>query len=139
MSVPMPPMIVLIVCKVLFVGAPDDNGKFTGWRDTEWDLSQGMMHCRRREIQLYDAAAGMAPGGSGLPTAPQPFNQMACNRAGIMQGAQFDADNRDKAWRFWRFACPVPTINSETGEVIGWHLPDCGHRDTVICETDSVI
>jgi hypothetical protein len=44
-----------------------------------------------------------------------------------------------KPWRFWRFACPVPTIDTKTGEVVGWHLPDCGHRDTVICETDSVI
>jgi hypothetical protein len=139
MSVPMPPMIVLIVCKVLFTGPPDDNAKFTGWRDTEWDLSQGMMHCRRSEIQLYDPAVNDRPAPHGDQAAPQPFTQAACNRAGIMQGAQFDADHKDKPWRFWRFACPVPIIDTKTGEIVGWHLPDCGHRDTVICETDSVI
>jgi len=139
MSVPMPPMIVLIVCKVLFVGAPDDNAKFTGWRATEWDLSQGMMHCRRREIRLYDPVEGAVRDPNDDPTAPLPFTPTACNRAGVMQGAQFDADNRDKPWRFWRFACPTPTVDTVTGEVIGWSLPDCGHRDIVICETDSVI
>ncbi len=139
MSVPMPPMLVLIVCKVLFVGAPDDNGKFTGWRDTEWDLSQGMMHCRRHEIALTDPGEGAPSSPGGDPAAPMPFSEQACNRAGLMQGAQFDAANRDKPWRFWRVACPVPTVNTKTGEIVGWTLPDCGHRDMVICETDSVI
>jgi hypothetical protein len=138
MSVPMPPVVVLIVCKVLFVGEPDDNAKFTGWRDTEWDLAQGMMHCRRSEIQRYDAAADEGPSRGDGPAAALPFTQAACNRAGVMQGAQFDADHRDKPWRVWRFACPVPMMNTETGEIVGWQLPDCGHH-AVICESDSVI
>ena len=143
MSVPMPPMLVLIVCKVLFVGAPDDNARFTDRRDTKWDLSQGMMHCRRREIALADPAEGAPSNPGGDPhewaAAPMSFTEAACNRAGLMQGAQFDAAYRDKPWRFWRVACPVPTVNTKTGEIVGWTLPDCGHRDTVICETDSVI
>jgi len=98
-----------------------------------------MMHCRRQEIRLYDPDEGRAPTNGGDPAAPAPFTQTACNRAGVLQGAQFDASHRDKPWRFWRFACPTPTVNSETGEVVGWHLPDCGHRDIVICESDSVI
>jgi hypothetical protein len=36
-------------------------------------------------------------------------------------------------------ACPVPIINTITGEVIAWKLPDCGHRDTVVCEVDTAI
>ena len=91
----------------------------------------------RQEIDDPDAGVARVPGGD--PASPVPFTQAACNRAGILQGARFDASHRDKPWRFWRFACPTPTINTETGEIVGWHLPDCGRRDIVICETDSVI
>jgi hypothetical protein len=30
-------------------------------------------------------------------------------------------------------------VDTRTGTVIGYKLPECGHRDTVICDTDSVI
>jgi len=111
---------------------------------------QPCVFCNRKAGPLALCAAAAArsstPGGGiqrhekrGDPAGPVPFTQTACNRAGILQGAQFDASHRDKPWRFWRFACPTPTVNAETGEVVGWHLPDCGHRDIVICETDSVI
>jgi len=30
-------------------------------------------------------------------------------------------------------------VDMRTGALIGYKLPECGHQDTVICETDSVI
>lgn len=132
MAVPMPPVVVLIVCKVLFVGGEDENSRYTNWRHTEWAYQDSKMVCRRHEIQLYDPAADQG-------AKPLPFTLGACQRTIPRLAAQFDVDYRDKPWRFWRGACPVPTINTETGEVLNWTLPDCGHRDTVICEKDTVI
>jgi hypothetical protein len=43
---------------------------------------------------------------------------------------------------FWRVACPVPIVRkNEDGseDIIAWKLPDCGHRDTVVCEVDTAI
>lgn len=130
--VPMPPVVVLIVCKIAFLGGEDANSQFTGWRNTEWAYEHSMMICRRQEVQVYDAAVDQG-------ADPIPFNKMACMRAAPMLAAQFDVDSRDKPWRVWRTACPVPTVNTKTGEILSWTLPDCGHRDTVICERDSVI
>jgi hypothetical protein len=35
--------------------------------------------------------------------------------------------------------CPAPIVDLRTGALIGYKLPECGHQDTVVCETDSVI
>lgn len=128
MAVPMPPVVVLIVCKVLFVGGEDENSRYTHWRNTEWAYEHSKMVCRRHEVQLFN------PADEGAQ-----FTTPACQRTIPRLAAQFDVDNAQKPWRFWRGACPVPTVNTETGEVVGWTLPDCGHRDTVICEKDTVI
>lgn len=128
MGLPMPPVVVLIVCRVLFVGGEDENSRYTQWRNTEWAYEHSKMVCRRHEIQVYDTEGDN-----------RAFSLPACQRTIPRLAAQFDVDYRDKPWRFWRGACPVPTVNTVTGEVIGWTLPDCGHRDTVVCEVDSVI
>lgn len=132
MGVPMPPVVVLVVCKVI-LGQPDDNSQFTHWRQSEWDMTQGVMHCRRQEIQLYDKAADQG-------ADPVPFTTMACNRAGITLGTQFDIENENKPWRYRKHGCPVPVINTQTGEIIAWKMPECGTEDgTVICEQDTEI
>jgi hypothetical protein len=69
----------------------------------------------------------------------RPFTTLECQRSGIMLGAEWDIAHPKSAYRFWRVACPVPTVNTETGEVLAWTLPDCGHQDTVICEKDTAI
>jgi len=132
--VPMPQILVLVVCKVLFLGPPDDNALKTGWRDTEWDTRQGVMHCQRHEIQLYDRAVDQG-------ALPQPFNQESCRRTAMTLGPQYDVDNRDRPWRFWRSACPTPIFaDKDSNEIVGWHIPECGSfGGTVICELDSVI
>lgn len=130
--VPMPPVVVLVVCKVI-LGAPDDNSKFTKWLPSEWDMAGGVMHCRRHEIQLYDPSVDQG-------ADPQPFTQFSCNNAGVRQGSQFDVDNWNKPWRFRKFACPVPIIDNQTGEIVGYKIPECSTENgTVICEQDTVI
>lgn len=123
----MPPYVVLIICKVDFIGVPSDNDLKTGHRETAWHIDGGKMVCHRREVQLYDPIGG------------QNFNPMVCARTGISMGAQFDASHADKPYRFWRSACPVPTVDLETGRVVGWTMPPCGHQDTVVCENDTTI
>jgi hypothetical protein len=51
----------------------------------------------------------------------------------------WDDAHRNTPWRVWRVGCPSPIVDTRTGTVIGYKLPECGHRDTVICEVDSVI
>lgn len=129
MAAPMPAMLAMVVCKVLFVGEPTDNDKMTGHRETEWATVNGKMLCRDVEVQLYnpDEAATMTP--------------FACQRAGAMLGAQYDAAHTDSPWRFRKFTCPVPHLDVQTGEITKWELRhDCGgDLDTVVCESESVI
>ncbi|MHA1134709.1 MAG: hypothetical protein ACTSRM_10580 [Alphaproteobacteria bacterium] len=132
MPVPMPAAVVLIVCKTVSAGPEDHNAKYTGYENLEWATEHSMMVCRRQEVQLYDRA-------EALGAARQPFNLQRCQRSGIMLGTQWDASHRGSKYRFWRVACPVPIVDTRTGDVIAWKMPECGHRDTVRCEVDAEI
>ena len=137
--VPMPPVVVLIVCKVI-LGAPDANSAFTNWRAAELDMTGGVMHCRREQVELYDPAPDS--GGDS-----QPFSSFHCMQAAMRLGPQFDIDNRDKPWRFWRAACPVPVMNDNgtpdnprDDTLVGWAIPPCPEKRGVLeCESDTAI
>ena len=58
MTVHIPPVLVLIVCKVAIAGAPDQNADFTGAQNLEWATENSMMTCRRNEVQLFDPVEG---------------------------------------------------------------------------------
>lgn len=142
MPVPMPAVVVLIVCRTVIAGPADQNAAYTGYENREWATEHSMMVCRRQEVQLYDPAVdgGVDREGNPLPPAdPQPFNLQRCQRSGIMLGTQWDAGHRSSSYRFWRVACPVPIVDTRTGDIIAWKMPECGHRDTVRCEVDSEI
>ncbi|BAQ18281.1 hypothetical protein GL4_2848 [Methyloceanibacter caenitepidi] len=122
----------LIVCKTFIAGPPDQNAGWTGHENRDWKVEHGMMQCRRLEVQLFDQAEAMG-------AAAQPFNRQRCQRASIMLGVSWDQAHKGSSYRTWRVACPVPIVDTRTGEVIAWKMPECGHRDTVICETDTAI
>ena len=132
MTAAMPAVVVLIVCKTVVAGPPDQNAEFTRHENREWATEHAMMVCRREEVQLFDQAEGQG-------ADPQEFNSMRCQRAGIMLGAQWDVRHKNSAYRFWRAACPVPIVDTRTGEIVAWKIPDCGRRGTVVCEKDSAI
>lgn len=136
-SKPMPAQLALIVCKVEFVGTPTENDRYTGHRETKWNTEGGVMHCRRHAIDLYSETDST-------------FSQFDCNFAGVRLGAGFDRANADSPWRFFKFACPVPTIDTNTGEILAWTLPECGSlpgtssapgddRGLIECEGDTPI
>jgi hypothetical protein len=128
----MPAAVVLIVCKTVIAGPADQNAAYTGYENREWATEHSMMVCRRQEVQLFDQAEAMG-------ADPQTFNMQRCQRSGIMLGSQWDAGHRGSPYRFWRVACPVPIVDTRTGDVIAWKMPECGHRDTVRCEVDAEI
>lgn len=132
MPVPMPAAVVLIVCKTAIAGPPDQNAAFTGAENRVWATEHSMMVCRRHEVQLYDQS-------EALGAAAQPFNLQRCQRSGIMLGVQWNESHKSSSYRFWRVACPVPIVDTRTGDVIAWKMPECGNRDTVICEVDAEI
>jgi len=132
MPVPMPAAVVLIVCKTVMAGPEDQNAAYTGYENREWATEHSMMVCRRQEVQLFDQA-------EALGAAAQPFNLQRCQRSGIMLGTEWDAGHRGSSYRFWRVACPVPIVDTRTGDIIAWKMPECGHRDIVYCEVDAEI
>jgi hypothetical protein len=141
MAVQIPPILVLIVCKTISAGGPDENARFTGYKDLEWATEHSMMVCRRHEVQLFDPAEGV-PDPKGKPTPPLNPNLAAngqCARAGMQMATDWDMHHRNSKWRVWRVGCPAPIVDTRTGALIGYKLPECGHRETVICEVDSAI
>ena len=77
MMVPMPAAIVLIVCKTVISGPPDQNAGFTRAENREWATEHAMMVCRREEVQMFDKAEAEG-------AAPQPFNAQRCQRSAMM-------------------------------------------------------
>lgn len=142
MSISIPPILVLIVCKTVIAGPPDQNADFTHWENRTWATENSMMVCRRHEVQLYDPAEGQKLSESDDPAFPLRPNFMdysQCARAGIRLSMDWDDNHRNGPWRVWRVGCPTPIVDSQTGQIVGYKLPDCGHRETVVCEVDSVI
>lgn len=134
--VEMPAVIVLIACLATPVGEPTENDKMTGHEETEWVLSEGKKHCRRMEVQMGD------PQYESGAADFQPFNQFRCNQAGVRMMTNFDVDQRMKKgkYRAWRFLCPTPKYNGNTGEITSYQIPeDCGDRATIECEGDMEI
>lgn len=137
MPAPMPAIVALIVCKTVLLPADqqDQNAAWTGHEARKWAIEDSQMHCRRIEIQMYDQAAAMG-------ADPQPFNEQRCLRSSLMLGIEWDMAHKSSPYRFYRVACPVPIVDTRTGEIISWKIPECGDGPgygTMVCEVDSEI
>jgi hypothetical protein len=142
MAVHIPPILVVIACKAVMAASQDPNAAFTHVQDFDWATQNSMMVCRRAEVQLYDPAEGMTLNAGDDPAAPLNPNfadRSQCARAGIMLSQEWDRAHANTPWRVWRIGCPAPIVDLRTGALVGYKLPECGHRDTVVCETDSEI
>lgn len=132
----MPPFIVLILCQTVLMpySTPLNayNAEWTGHENRQWKITHGKMQCRRKVVQVMDMAAAQG-------ADEQPFNKFRCNMAGIMAGVGWDMSNRSSSYRYWRSACPVPIVNTQTGKVLDWKMPECGKRESVVCESESEI
>ena len=134
-----PNVLVLIVCRVVTLGDVDPH---TGWQNTEWDMTNGVMHCKREQVELYDPSVDQG-------ADPQPFTPFQCMRAAMTLGPQFDVDstNAKRNWRFWKAACPVPVMNDNgtpsnprDDTIIGYSIPPCPEaRGVLECEADTAI
>src|SRR5215470_12463243 len=96
MSITIPPILVVIACKVALAGPPDMNAAFTHVENNEWKTENSMMICQRHEIMLYDPAedGGRDAQGSALPPA-QPLNAnfanfSECAREAMMEQMHWD-------------------------------------------------
>ncbi len=132
MPASMPPIVVLILCKVVSAGPADMNAGWTNHQNLKWDLAGGVMTCRRNEVALTNPAENNG-------ADPKPYTEMDCWRSGFMMGAQWDATHQGSRYRFWRVACPVPIVDTETGDILDWHIPSCSAgklAGVVVCEND---
>jgi hypothetical protein len=157
MGVTLPAILVVFACKTFIAVPTDDNARFTHWEGRDWETVNSMMVCQRHEIELYDPAeyGGYARNGDFLPPAdplgPNFSDFGQCARAAMKMQMDWDQRHQNTKWRVWRVGCPTPIAADKdaNGEpdldehgqpiIIGYKLPECGHRDTVICETDSEI
>ena len=132
----MPAAIVIFVCKtVLIAGPPDPNAGYTGHENRDWDFTDSVMHCRRIEMPMFDQAEAMG-------ADPQPFNVQRCQMSLMMAGPRWDEAHKNNpgGYRFWRGACPVPIVDTRTGKVLSFKMPECpSEGGTVVCEVDSAI
>lgn len=135
MSATFPLVVVLIACKVISGGPEDMNAGMTGSRNLDWDMTNGMLHCRRIEAQVTSAAE--MQGQEAPPWTPE-----KCPMAAISIATQWDAQHSNSNYRIRWAACPTPihTDKDPSSPIVGWKLPECPYKDgTVDCEQDSVI
>ncbi|MGV1014373.1 MAG: hypothetical protein ACOYB4_05325 [Methyloceanibacter sp.] len=131
----MPAAIVLIVCKTAIAGPSDGNAAYTKVEGREWAIENSMMVCRRQVIPIHDTAADMG----AKPITPNLFDRGTCARIGLPIGVEWDQQHKGSAYRFWRVGCPTPIVDLRSGRIVGYKMPECGHRDTVRCEVDAEI
>jgi hypothetical protein len=134
--------LVVIACKVVMAANPDPNAAFTHVENTQWATEDSMMVCQRHEVELYDPVEGMQLNQADNPAPalnPNFTDHGQCARAGITLAVDWDHAHHNTPWRVWRIGCPTPIVDLRTGAMIGYKLPECGHRDTVVCQTDSEI
>ena len=60
--VQIPTILVVIACKTVLAGPPDQNAAFTHYENRQWATEHSMMVCRRHEIQLFDPAEAVQLG-----------------------------------------------------------------------------
>src|SRR4030095_3215374 len=85
MAVQIPTILVVIACKTVLAGPPDQNAAFTHYENREWATEHSMMVCRRYEIQLFDPAEAVQLGPDHDPVPPLNAHfalASACARAG---------------------------------------------------------
>lgn len=133
----MPAAVVVIACKVAFTpyasAVDEENASYTHHRPYEWAIKHSQMQCRRHEIQLYN------------PEDPNDsFTPLKCMRASWQVRMQWDMGHENSPWRVWKTACPIPIINSVTGQILAWQMPGCPREDkqgrvTVHCDVDTQI
>ena len=144
MPAAMPIAIVLVVCKTV-AGDPvndDPNAKWTGIENREFLIEHSMMQCKRIELPLYEVGDVGNP-SAGVPPIPagnsRAFTRQRCQMSSIFVGARWDMMNRHQSYRVWKTACPVPIVDTRTGRVLAWKMPECGNRETVECLVDTAI
>ena len=132
MDAPMTPIIVLIVCKSALLpyqsSFDEANARYTGHENREWVIEHSQMQCRRVEVPLTSVAETR-------------FTPMDCQRAAITEGVAWDEAHKSSKYRWWRSACPVPIVDTRTGRVLDWKLPECPRinrqdRVSVHCDVD---
>lgn len=135
MAAIIPPILVVIACKAIITADPDPNSAFTNHENIEWATENSMMVCKREEIQLYDPTEDQGAAHQD----PDMTAEGACPRMSVTLQLQWDQAHRNTPWRVWRVGCPTPMVDSRTGKVVGYQLPDCGHFGTIVCLVDSAI
>jgi hypothetical protein len=142
--IPMPAVVVIVFCKAVFVPSEDDvtnsNSDYTKHYEFQWATEHSKMVCKREEISLID------PNETPEQQA-QPYTQFICNMTGLQIGAKWDHDHPGNSYKFYRTACPVKIIDTQTGAIIGWKIPECstkpngmdGQYGTLVCEGDVAI
>ena len=116
MAVHIPPILVVIACKVVMAASQDPNAAFTHVENTEWAAENSMMVCQRNEVELYDPVEGMQLNQADDPVPalnPDFTDHGQCARAGITLATEWDQAHRGTPWRVWRIGLPLADRRSQ--------------------------
>ena len=122
---------------------PTRTKPITHWQNLEWATEHSMMVCRRNEIQLFDPVEGHEAQSRRRSRAAA--QSQFCRCSGNARAPAFGLPRTGTTAIETRpgvcggSAARLRSWTRGQEPLIGYKLPECGHRDTVICETDSVI
>jgi hypothetical protein len=138
-----PTDVVVIGCRVDDLtgqpGRQDPALAAKDWRDLEWHIEQGELHCKREVSQLHDQAVIIDESGKLAKPLNADFSDPAqCVHAGAMWAQKWNESH--KGWAVMAIGCPV-AITDERGVVKDWKMPECpsqiGPLEGIKCKFDE--
>ncbi|HUS84370.1 MAG TPA: hypothetical protein VMX56_04435 [Anaerolineales bacterium] len=139
-----PTTLSIIACRTVDLtgqkGRQDPALAAPGWRDLEWFINPSQeLECKREVADLLDSAEMMFPHKTE-PLEPDFSNWSQCASAGMSYAAAWN--EKHKGWAVLAVGCPVKIIDSETGNVLSFKIPECpshmpGTENRIKCSFDE--
>lgn len=134
-----PTALAIIACRVDdLTGQPgrhDPAMAARGWRDLEPHVVFGELQCKRYLLPLDDAA--VFKGAKPLTPNFGKWDQCARVAAGMFPTQE------NNGWAPLAAGCPTPITDLETGEIVGWKLPECpskiNGKEGITCKFDESV
>ena len=139
-----PTTLSIIACRTVDLtgqkGRHDPALAANGWRDLEWKINSSQeLECKREVADLLDSADMMFPNKT-KPLNPDFSNWSQCAAAGMSYAARWNETH--KGWAVLAIGCPVKIIDTETGAVLAFKIPECpvhmpGTENRIKCSFDE--
>ena len=140
-----PTTLSIIACRTVDLtgqkGRHDPALAANGWRDLEWKINASQeLECKREVADLLDSSEMMFPNQETKPLNPDFSNWSQCASAAMSYAAAWN--EKHKGWAVLAVGCPVKIIDTETGNVLSFKIPECpshmpGTENRIKCSFDE--